>query len=262
MPTTTSPTPAYPSRSAAYGRDRRRQQAYGRWQPYIDAEPARAHVRHLMAYGIGWMHLAQQAGVPKSTVEKLLYGSPPRNMAPSKRIRPETASKLLALRPDPALLAGGADTDSTGTIRRLHALVAAGWPQSHLADRLDVNPANFGKTLRSPRVLMATDRAVRALYDQLWKADPREHGVSLHSYNQSRNHAAARGWAPVGAWDDDTIDDPAAFPDWTGDCGTPKGARAHYHHQILPLCDPCRDAAAAERRERRSTEHPPNEGPS
>lgn len=251
MPSTTRP--AHPSRSPAYGRNRRRQQAYGRWQPYTEAEPARAHVRELMAYGIGWMRLAELSGVPKSTVEKLLYGCPPRGMGPSKRIRPETAEKLLAVHPDPDLLAGAADTDATGTRRRLQALAAAGWPQTQLAARLGMHRGNFGRTLHHPRVLLSTERAARALYDQLWKLDAREHGVSLHSYNRARNYACDHHWAPVGAWDDDRIDDPGAFPDWTGCCGTPTGYRAHYAHGI-PMCDPCREAGGAERRARRAGE--------
>jgi hypothetical protein len=99
---------------------------------------------------------------------------------------------------------------------------------------------------------VSTQRATRDLYDQLWKLNPLEHGVALHSHNRARNLAHAYRWAPVGAWDDDTIDSPDAFPDWTGACGTPRGYRAHSTHRI-PLCDPCREAGSAERRERRTT---------
>jgi hypothetical protein len=172
-------------------------------------------------------------------------------MGPSKRIRHATAEKLLAVQPEPGLLADAVDTDATGTHRRLQALVAAGWPQTHLAARLRMHRASFGKTMQNPRVLMATVRAVRALYDQLWNLDPLENGVILHSYNRARNHARDHQWAPVGAWDDDQIDNPAAFPDWTGQCGTPAGYDAHYRHHI-PACPPCRDAKATQRRERRA----------
>jgi hypothetical protein len=104
--------------------------------------------------------------------------------------------------------------------------------------------------LRGERTLVRVARAVRALYDELWRADPREHGVDNQAYSRTRNHAAAHGWAPVGAWDDDTIDDPAAFPDWTGRCGTPEGYSDHYRLDI-PYCLPCREARAAQRREAR-----------
>ncbi|MFE9372292.1 hypothetical protein ACFYM2_21330 [Streptomyces sp. NPDC006711] len=192
--------------------DRYRQQAYGRWQPYIDARPVRAHVQMLMDYGMGWKRIAAMAGVGRGTVEKLLYGAAHRGMEPSKRVRPETAAKLLAIRPEGDRLGGAVPVDSTGTHRRLQALVAAGWPQAQLAARLGMERANFGASMRSAKVLAATERAVRRLYDELWRADPRDHGVGNQAYSRARNHAVGRSWAPVGAWDDDTIDDPAAKP--------------------------------------------------
>ncbi|MFM9373305.1 hypothetical protein [Streptomyces sp. Da 82-17] len=198
---------------------RYRQQAYGRWQPYVDARPARAHVRMLMEYGLGWKRIADLAGVGRGTVEKLLYGAAHRGMEPSKRVRPETATRLLAVRPVGERLGGAVLVDATGTSRRLRALVAAGWPQAQLAARLGVQAGNFGKSLRSEQVLAATERAVRKLYDELWRADPREHGVTEQAYRRARNHARSHGWAPVGAWDDDTIDDPASEP-WTESPGT------------------------------------------
>lgn len=247
----TTATRPLPSSDAAYERNRRRQRAYGTWQPYVNAEPVRTHVRQLMAYGIGWMRVAELAGVPQGTVEKLLYGCPPRGMGPSKQVRPATADKLLAVHPEPGLLANVTDTDATGTHRRLQALVAAGWPQTRLAERIPMNRANFGKAMRNSRVRMSTERAVRGLYDQLWRTDPRDHGVADRWYNHARRHARDNHWAPVGAWDDDTIDDPAAFPDWTGLCGTPAGYTAHYSHRI-PMCEPCRNAKTAQRHERRA----------
>lgn len=220
---------------------RYRQQAYGRWEPYIDAAPARAHVRMLMDYGIGWKRIAEMAGVGRGTVEKLLYGARHRGMEPSKGLRPETARRLLAVQPEGARLGGGVSVDATGSHRRIRALVAAGWPQAQLADRLGMQRSNFGKTMRSERVLASTERAVRNLYDQLWRADPRDHGVTPQGCSRARNYARTQQWAPVGAWDDDTIDDPAAAPDWTGRCGTPQGYSAHYQIGI-PVCQPCRSA--------------------
>lgn len=192
---------------------RTRMQAYGRWEPYVDAGPVRGHVRALQEFGLGWKRIAALAGVSASVVSKLLYGVPERGMGPSKRVRPETAARLLAVRPDPSRLAGHAYVDATGTRRRLQALVAGGWPQARLASRLDMTPSNFGAAFRRERVLASTARAVAALYDELWCADPREHGVDNQAYSRARNHAAAHDWAPAAAWDDDLIDDPTAGPD-------------------------------------------------
>lgn len=227
---------------AQYRNNRSRAIAYGTWQPYVDAEPARTHVRTLGEFGIGWMRLAQLANVPRGTVSKLLYGDPRRGMAPSKRLLPKNAAALLAVEPTLDNLGAAALIDGTGTRRRLRALVAAGWPQARLAGQLGLNPSNFGTTLHGERqVRVGTARATVALYDQLWRADPRERGVDNQAYSRARNHAASCQWAPVGAWDDDTIDDPAAFPDWTGRCGTPDGYRAHYRIRI-PVCPACRQA--------------------
>lgn len=228
----------------AYDSNRRRAIAYGRWQPYVDAEPVRQHVRALGEFGIGWMRLAGLAEVPRGSLSKLLYGDSRRNLAPSKRVRPETALKLLAVEPTLDNLGARTPVDGTGTRRRLHALVAKGWSQSELARRLGMERANFSKTITGDLAYARTVRAVNALYDELWKADPADHGVPRRWIDASRRHALAHGWAPVGAWDDDQIDNPDALPDWTGHCGTPDGYRAHYRIGV-PVCTPCRDARVA-----------------
>jgi hypothetical protein len=222
--------------------------AYGTWQPFVDAEPVRAHVRALGEFGIGWIRAAKLAGVATGTVSKLLYGDRPRNLAPTKRMRPNVARALLAVEPTLGNMGPVVPVDGAGTRRRLQALVAAGWPQSELARRLGMDRGNFGKTIVSDMVRVATVRAVIALYDELWRTDPREHGVPARWYDVARATAARNAWAPVGAWDDDTIDDPAAFPDWTGHCGTPDGPRHHYRLSTA-VCVACRAARTRHRHE-------------
>lgn len=231
-----------------YRTNRSRAIAYGTWQPYVDAEPVRAHVRTLGEFGIGWMRLARIAGVPRGTVSKLLYGDPSRSMGPSKRLLPKNAAALLAVEPTLDNLGGHAHIDGTGTRRRLQALVAAGWPQTRIALRIGIGASNFNKTLHDDRpVRVSTARKAMALYEELWRADPRDHGVPQHIYDRTRCYARAHRWAPVGAWDDDVIDNPEAFPDWTGRCGTPGGYSDHYRFHI-PVCEPCRQAGLAHRK--------------
>lgn len=198
--------------------------AFGAATPfYVDAEPARRHVRGLMAAGIGWQRIARLSGVPTGAVSKLLYGDGPRGMAPSKRIRPETECKLLAV--TSALLADGARVDGTGVRRRLRALVAIGWSQSELARRLGMGgPTNFTPLISGGRkVLVSTARAVGELYEQLWATPPKaDDHRSRISASRAKRLAATRGWVPPLAWDDDTIDDPDASPD----LGEPDGRRA------------------------------------
>ncbi|MFG3476429.1 hypothetical protein ACGF3K_14355 [Streptomyces sp. NPDC047980] len=225
-----------------YESNRYRAIAYGRWHPFVDAEPVRQHIRALGEFGIGWIRTAKLAGVSTGGVSKILYGDRRRGLAPTKRVRPETALKILAVEPTLANLGARTPIDGTGTRRRLQALVAMGWPQSALARRLGMNRSNFGRTIVSELVAAGTARAAIALYDELWRLDPTAHGTADHRAAAARAYAADRGWPPVGAWDDDQIDDPAGFPDWTGRCGTPEGRAAHYRIRV-PVCQPCRTAA-------------------
>lgn len=75
---------------AAYNRERVRQQAYGRWDNYVDAEPARRHVRLLMAQGMGLKRIVAVSGVPSGSIWKLLYGKrqPDGTRTPSKQLPP------------------------------------------------------------------------------------------------------------------------------------------------------------------------------
>jgi len=224
---------------------------HGQWQPFTDAEPVRQHIRNLQACGLGLRRIADVAGVDRQRLQALLHGRPDRGTGPQEKTRPAIAAAVLAVEPTLDNLGAATIINATGTRRRLQALIAGGWPQHHLAVRLGMTDSNFGDTLRRDRTLVRTARAVRALYDDLWRADPREHGASQAGVTRARRHAAANGWAPVGAWDDDSIDDPNAFPDWTGQCGTSEGASAHYNAGSKP-CRPCLDARAAYRRERRA----------
>ncbi len=239
--------------ASEYNARRARMIAYGTWEPFVPAQPVREHIEALRACGMGLRTIAAAADVSRQRLHSIASGRSERGTGPQEKVRPTIAAAIIAVEPTLENLAPHAPIASTGTHRRLHALVAGGWPQAQLAHRIGWTEGNFSTLLTSRRVLVRTALLVRSLYDLLWAQDPLEHGVLLHDVNRARNHAASRNWAPVGAWDDDTIDDPDAFPDWTGNCGTPKGFWAHYRLRIRPVCAPCRAArAAAEEQEDRS----------
>ena len=50
---------------------RTRQTAYGRWQPYVDAQPVRDHINTLRAQGMGWKRVAEVANVEPSVLWKI-----------------------------------------------------------------------------------------------------------------------------------------------------------------------------------------------
>ena len=185
---------------------------YGRWQPFVDATRAREHVQALRAAGIGWRRAAELAGVAPATVDKILHGGPG-SRPQTRRLRPETEQKILAVRPGLDTMGARALVDAAGAQRRLQALVAAGHSQARLAERLGITPANFTTTMSEPRMTAGTVRAVRALYDQMWDVAPDEstHRARIAT-SRARNYARARGWAVPAAWDEEELDAPDGKP--------------------------------------------------
>ncbi|GGU61935.1 helix-turn-helix domain-containing protein [Streptomyces lavendofoliae] len=198
-----------------YNAARERAIAYGTWAPYVDAETVRQHLRNLQACGAGLRSVAAASGVDRKRLQAILTGRPERRTGPQERVRPALATAVLAVEPTLEVLGAATVINAVGTHRRLQALVYAGWPQHHLAAALGWTDVNFSALLRRQQVTVRTARAVRDLYDQRWKSDPREHGVDAQAYSRARNHARRLNWQPVGAWDDDTIDEAGAEP-YTG----------------------------------------------
>jgi hypothetical protein len=109
--------------------------------------------------------------------------------------------------------AGGVLTvDPTGTRRRIEALVALGWTFNELDRRLG---RSTGFTSRQRvhaaagrPVFQSTAQAYTRLYDELsMRVPPADFFV-----RRSRTRALRLGWVVPLAWDDDTIDNPAARP--------------------------------------------------
>jgi hypothetical protein len=206
--------PACLARSADYDRTRNRLVAYGRWQPFVDAEPVRQHIRMLSSYGIGWQRVCRLAGVANGCISRILYGAPHEGRGPTKRVRTTTADKILAVKPSFDHLAPSARVDGTGTRRRLQALVANGWPQRRLGIEMGiVHHRLIWDHVRQDVVAADTARRVRDLYERLWNVDPTTRGVSARFAAEAKARADAYGWVPPAAWDDDYIDSPAATPD-------------------------------------------------
>lgn len=196
---------------AEYDERRNRLIAYGRWHPFVDAKSVREHVLLLVDAGVGRRRLAALSGISGSVLSKLLYGVPSRGQPPTRRLRPETARRLLEVEPTLDSVADGALVDATGSARRLRALIAVGWSGSKLADRLGMTVANFWTALGYEQVTARRARAVRALYDELWDLPPVEvDHRSRQSASRARNMAARNGWPPPMAWDDEHIDDRTA----------------------------------------------------
>lgn len=195
-----------------YARDRSRQKAYGTWKPLVDAGPVRSHIQTLRSAGIGWIRLAELTGMSTASLKAIVCGRS--GKTPVKRVRAATAEKVLAVRPEPvAQCADGALVDATGTRRRIQALAAVGFTFTSLAPHLSTNRLYVGDIAVADLVMARTARRTAEVYDRLWDADPLQHGATVGGVSRARRLAAREGWPPPLAWDDDTIDDPAAVPD-------------------------------------------------
>ncbi|WP_031189507.1 MULTISPECIES: hypothetical protein [Streptomyces] len=207
--------------------------------PLINAEPARQHACALMAAGVSVRRMASAAGINPSIINGILYtrGSQPRG----EKLRQANAEAILAVR---AADVTPGTLDATGTRRRLQALVAVGWPLFRIGPALDMYPSMPGHLLMERTVYPTTAQTVAAGYGRLWNTDPRMHGIPPGSITRALRYARAQRWAPPAAWDDETIDDPTAGPEWTGYCGTRRGWHLH-QRDGLPTCDRCAAAASA-----------------
>lgn len=197
-----------------YEADRIRQQAYGRWDHYVDAEPARTHVRELQAAGLGWKRIATMAGVPSGVMWKLIYGKtrPDGTRTPSVRIMKATAGHLLAV-PAPSIddLGGGVRIDGTGSRRRIEALMALGWSVGRLASDHGIDRQVLDRALAWIPVTVATARAIRVMYEAIGETPaPETNRAERTSVSRTRNRAHAAGWVPPGEWDEADLDDPYA----------------------------------------------------
>src|SRR3984957_1394753 len=151
----------------AYLRRRARQIAYGRWEPWTDAGPARSHVRRLRDGGASYRAIAEAAGVGLMTVHNLLNGCVARQRRLPDRISRSCAERLLAVT-DLACI--GARRNACGSRRRLQALVALGHSPAALARETGIPPQRLARLLRGQtQTVSTTDFAVVCgVYRELW----------------------------------------------------------------------------------------------
>jgi DNA-binding CsgD family transcriptional regulator len=162
-----------------------------------DAAQTRHHIERLRAAGWTQAQIARAANLAYRTVGGVTAGA----NAISKR----TALAILSIPIGPAP-SDTRDVDATGTIRRLRALAAIGWPIAHVADRLGMYPTAVSNIARGrlDHVRATTAELVAREYRALCRTPGPSQRV--------RTEARAKGWHSPAAWDGN-IDDPAAQPE-------------------------------------------------
>jgi hypothetical protein len=109
-----------------------------------------------------------------------------------------------------------------GTTRRARALACMGWSTEAVAaaSGLTLPQVQYVKTGPYATIGRDTANAIAAAYERLSHLDGGQ--------RQTQGRARAAGWHPPIAWDDDTIDDPAAQP-WVPNTVTIPGPLRQKH---------------------------------
>lgn len=188
--------------NTAASRTATRERIYGRWQPYVDASPAREHIAALRRAGIGVERIARLTGLSVSHIRQLSKQG--RDGHPTtQRVRPRTATLVLGIDIGDINLAPRSRIDATGTRRRLQALIAIGWPAELLADQLGRRLSSLRRSMTTQSVTAQTGHDVARLYQRLWNTSPPQTtGEQRAAAEAAKAQAAAQGWLSPLAWDD------------------------------------------------------------
>lgn len=220
-----------PCRDANRDRYRARSKAiaYGRYDTgLVDATPVREHVLKLAEVGIGYKRLAELAGIGITAARSVLWGRQepgPRYGEIPKRIKRETAEKILAVQPTLENLAGGMPVPARPTVRRIEALIAFGYSQNRIANLMGWHSGNlaalrhrYGLAVAAgdhtlAKVNAATHRLIADIYEQhCLVPPPATDKYARISVNRSRRLGREKGWPLPMDWaavdDDFDTDDP------------------------------------------------------
>ena len=168
----------------------RRRVAYGRISK-VDPGPSIRRLQELRAAGWKWKQIEQGTGCNRASLQRLIQGR-------VAWVTQETETRILTATVKPPELHRGL-VDSTGTRRRLQALVAQGWTFTELAKRLGTgSPQSLYQKAVGNMVQEHTRRAVDALFRELWNVTPPDGATASRARTAARKH----GWLTALAWDD------------------------------------------------------------
>ena len=160
-------TPALKAADLRRQRERRALVRAGQWEPFVDAEPVRAHLRSINAAGMPYMAVAERLGLAQnSSLQYLMWGRG--DYGPGRMVRRETAELIMSYWPSLGDYPEAARIDATGTRRRVQALATRGWSRRMIADHIGMDGTYFRKVCNRDRVTVRVARAIAAVYDEYW----------------------------------------------------------------------------------------------
>lgn len=119
-----------------------------------------------------------------------------------------------------------------GLQRRLRALTADGFNNETVAREFDMTPGSVVAIRRGRGEHTTLFRQIIEGYSRLAGADPLKYGMTVGGVSSCKTKAKKMAYVPSIYWDEDTIDDSNAFPDWTGGCGTKAGYTLHMNNDV------------------------------
>jgi hypothetical protein len=172
----------------------------------IDPAPVRAHIQRLQKH-MTLSGIAATVGSSASHLRKIMAGTHP-------TMRPDLAARILAVSATTQI--GTHWVAGIGAQRRIQALAAIGYSFERIATLSDgCHKLNVRAIAYEERDWISSDynESIKAVFDQLCMTPyaPRN-GHERAGVTRIMKRATASGWAPPLAWDDETIDDPAAKP--------------------------------------------------
>jgi hypothetical protein len=213
--------------NAAWQRERRHGLANGTWQPLVDAETARTHIEHLHQQGLSYATIARRARLEMVIIQRVRYGVKGRPR--TERIRPSTEAAILAVKADNHIsdLPSGAYASNRGTVRRLHALRAIGWPADLIADRAGLARRTLTRAGATTSFEAETHRRIHDVYDLLHDQDPLVAGANPSVVKRNQTLARRHGWpTPTGWVDIDNDEEPLPPRRWTIRYASSAGGRS------------------------------------
>jgi transcriptional regulator with XRE-family HTH domain len=193
-------------RYVAQARERRRQKAYGRWEPPVPVGQVLPAIEQLLGHGMSRREIARRAGIDLGNLRRILAGR-------SVTVTPDTAKAILGVTPRPA---SGDYVPAIGAARRLQALALDNWGSNILATRLGTRPDQVRdwRSGRRKTIHRRHHQAIAQLYDRL------EGTPGPHPFAAVRAAAQHPEWVGADAWDPYTVDDPDAVPyEWQDTLG-------------------------------------------
>jgi hypothetical protein len=127
----------------------------------VSARAARDHLHWLSENHVGWRTAARAAGIPSSTVRKIIDGK--RRNCFHRTSEAILSVTLLDARPA-ALVPADLTWELIGCLRR------AGWPKARIATALGMKRPAL--QINPTTVLKRTEEAVRDLHDHAWRTYP------------------------------------------------------------------------------------------